>query len=261
MQGFATRPPLKMSTIVPRGSRSRLVPEAGRGHWIDAHDNVILSGPTGVGKSWLACALAIGLAATTDPFSISAFPSSSRISRWRAAMAAMPDSCGRLGACNSSSLMTGASNLSMPLHGTICSKFSKNATGEDRQSSPASSQSTNGTTLSAIRLTPTPFSTASSTMPTASISQATAFALTAQSTPKTIDHPRQAMSQLQQPARPAPWATSCRNPRAASSRNARAAHRNRHAAGCAEPFDAQIFIRALPPDACDRGAELKKLDP
>ena len=27
------------------------------GSWIDAHDNVILSGPTGVGKSWLACAL------------------------------------------------------------------------------------------------------------------------------------------------------------------------------------------------------------
>jgi hypothetical protein len=27
------------------------------GRWIDAHDNVILSGPTGVGKSWLACAL------------------------------------------------------------------------------------------------------------------------------------------------------------------------------------------------------------
>ena len=27
------------------------------GRWIDAHDNVILSSPTGVGKSWLACAL------------------------------------------------------------------------------------------------------------------------------------------------------------------------------------------------------------
>src|SRR5205814_6547138 len=25
--------------------------------WIDGHDNVIICGPTGVGKSWLACAL------------------------------------------------------------------------------------------------------------------------------------------------------------------------------------------------------------
>jgi IstB-like ATP binding protein len=47
-------------------------------------------------------------------------------------------------------LMTGASNLSMPLHGMISSKSSKNATGEDRQSSPASSQSTNGTYADAI---------------------------------------------------------------------------------------------------------------
>ena len=27
------------------------------GGWIDAHDSLIISGPTGVGKSWLACAL------------------------------------------------------------------------------------------------------------------------------------------------------------------------------------------------------------
>ena len=27
------------------------------GGWIDAHDNLVISGPTGVGKSWLACAL------------------------------------------------------------------------------------------------------------------------------------------------------------------------------------------------------------
>jgi DNA replication protein DnaC len=27
------------------------------GHWIDTHDNLAISGPTGVGKSWLACAL------------------------------------------------------------------------------------------------------------------------------------------------------------------------------------------------------------
>ncbi|MGH7048800.1 MAG: ATP-binding protein, partial [Stellaceae bacterium] len=27
------------------------------GEWIAAHDNLILCGPTGVGKNWLACAL------------------------------------------------------------------------------------------------------------------------------------------------------------------------------------------------------------
>ena len=34
-----------------------LADSARRRQWIDAHDNLILCGPTGVGKSWLACAL------------------------------------------------------------------------------------------------------------------------------------------------------------------------------------------------------------
>jgi DNA replication protein DnaC len=28
------------------------------GHWIDQHQNLIVIGPTGVGRSWIACALA-----------------------------------------------------------------------------------------------------------------------------------------------------------------------------------------------------------
>ena len=41
----------------PRGLDRALFHKLAAGDWIDAHDNLILCGPTGVGKSWLACAL------------------------------------------------------------------------------------------------------------------------------------------------------------------------------------------------------------
>src|SRR6267142_3855445 len=41
----------------PRGLDRALFHKLAAGEWIDAHDNLILFGPTGVGKSWLACAL------------------------------------------------------------------------------------------------------------------------------------------------------------------------------------------------------------
>src|SRR5271154_5331099 len=41
----------------PRGLDRALFQKLTNGQWIDAHDNLILCGPTGVGKSWLACAL------------------------------------------------------------------------------------------------------------------------------------------------------------------------------------------------------------
>src|SRR6266545_3037414 len=41
----------------PRGLDRVLFHKLAGGEWIDAHDNLILCGPTGVGKSWLACAL------------------------------------------------------------------------------------------------------------------------------------------------------------------------------------------------------------
>ncbi|WP_322784414.1 ATP-binding protein [Acidiphilium sp. PA] len=40
-----------------RGLDRALFQKLIQGDWIDAHDNLVLSGPTGVGKSWLACAL------------------------------------------------------------------------------------------------------------------------------------------------------------------------------------------------------------
>jgi DNA replication protein DnaC len=42
---------------VPRGLDRALFHKLADGTWIDAHDNLILCGPSGVGKSWLACAL------------------------------------------------------------------------------------------------------------------------------------------------------------------------------------------------------------
>jgi DNA replication protein DnaC len=41
----------------PRGLDRALFHKLTGGEWIEAHDNLILCGPTGVGKSWLACAL------------------------------------------------------------------------------------------------------------------------------------------------------------------------------------------------------------
>ena len=41
----------------PRGLDRRLMQELLKGDWITAHENLAITGPTGAGKSWLACAL------------------------------------------------------------------------------------------------------------------------------------------------------------------------------------------------------------
>jgi DNA replication protein DnaC len=40
-----------------RGLDRALFQKLSEGEWIDAHDNLALVGPAGVGKSWLACAI------------------------------------------------------------------------------------------------------------------------------------------------------------------------------------------------------------
>jgi DNA replication protein DnaC len=58
MPDCATRPASRdVDYRAPRGLDRALFQKLTNGEWIDAHDNLILCGPTGVGKSWLGCAL------------------------------------------------------------------------------------------------------------------------------------------------------------------------------------------------------------
>ena len=57
MPDCASKPPSRTSYRAPRGLDRALFQKLVKGEWIEAHDNLILCGPTGVGKSWLACAL------------------------------------------------------------------------------------------------------------------------------------------------------------------------------------------------------------
>ena len=77
-----------------RGLDRILFQSLAAGRWIEEAQNLIIEGPTGVGKSWLACAL--GHKACRDNRSVltSACPRCSPISRWGAAMAATLGSCG-----------------------------------------------------------------------------------------------------------------------------------------------------------------------
>jgi DNA replication protein DnaC len=92
---------LRQSAIVedvdmkaPRGLDKALFQKLIAGDWINRHQNLIVIGPTGIGKSWLACALGHP-AETIAPSSISACRGCSMPWRWHAATAAMPG-CSRL---------------------------------------------------------------------------------------------------------------------------------------------------------------------
>ena len=56
--GLRYRAPLAdVDYNAPRGFDDALFHLLAAGHWIDNGDNLIIDGPTGVGKTWLACAL------------------------------------------------------------------------------------------------------------------------------------------------------------------------------------------------------------
>ncbi len=74
----------------PRGLDRALFQKLATGGWIEAKQNLIIEGPTGVGKSWLACAL--GHKACRDNHSVlyQRIPRLFAIWRWRAATVVTP---------------------------------------------------------------------------------------------------------------------------------------------------------------------------
>ncbi|WP_269078287.1 ATP-binding protein [Ferrimicrobium acidiphilum] len=42
----------------PRGLERSMIMGFSSSHWVDAHQNILVTGPTGIGKSYLGCALA-----------------------------------------------------------------------------------------------------------------------------------------------------------------------------------------------------------
>jgi DNA replication protein DnaC len=128
-----------------RGLDRTLFQKLAEGAWIDAHENLILCGPTGVGKSWLASAL--GHKACRDNRSVlyQRIPklfADLTLARGDGRYARIQRALGR---CTCSSLTIGVLSRSTPPRVTTSSRFSKNATAADRRSSPAKSPSTNGT--------------------------------------------------------------------------------------------------------------------
>jgi DNA replication protein DnaC len=135
---------------VRRGLDRALFHKLADGEWIDAHDNLIVCGPTGVGKSWLACAL--GHKACRDNRSVLY----QRVPRLFADLA-LARGAGRharimrsLNGTQLLILMMGAANRATAALAAISTKSSKNATAAERPSSPARFPSTNGIRSSAI---------------------------------------------------------------------------------------------------------------
>src|SRR5437588_2042061 len=73
---------------VPRGLDRGLVLSLAQAGWVESHHNLLLSGPTGVGKSFIACALAQAAIRRGHTPSTFALPACSPTSPWPAATAA-----------------------------------------------------------------------------------------------------------------------------------------------------------------------------
>ena len=134
--------------------------------WIEEHHNVILIGATGVGKSFLACALAHQ--ACRKGYRAAAPRASFTSSPWHGPMAPTSVSSPSWPASTSSSSMTGVSPRSRTRSAATYSRSWRIAMASARRSSRASSHRPSGTTTSPTRPWPTPSAIGSSTTPTGS---------------------------------------------------------------------------------------------
>jgi DNA replication protein DnaC len=127
----------------PRGLDRSLLTMLVEGSWIDDHANLLICGPSGVGKSWLASAL--GNKACRDNRSVLYQRVPRLFTDLALARGDIPGCCVGSAASISSSSTTGASSRSTPRLATTSWRSSRTATAAAPPSSPASSPSINGT--------------------------------------------------------------------------------------------------------------------
>ena len=116
-----------------RGLDRTLMQKLAEGQWIKDHENLIICGPTGVGKSFLASALGHKACRDNLPSSISAFRASSPTWPLPEATDVIAVSCARSVASNCLCLTILASSPSTLPLAMIFSRSSKNDTAAVQQ--------------------------------------------------------------------------------------------------------------------------------
>ena len=154
-----------------RGLSKQVMLELANTLWIDAHRNILITGPTGIGKSYIACALGNSAARAGHTVFYTRAPGFLNLCSRPAGMA------------HTSRCWTGYPRYTCLLwmtsclppwrsgRGGICWKLSRAATMPAPPSSAVSVPSRIGTRLLAILPWPTPFVTGSCTMPIGSHSK------------------------------------------------------------------------------------------
>jgi len=138
----------------PRGLNKQMILELSSAQWILNRRNVLLTGPTGVGKSYIACAL--GNFAARTGYSVLYL----RAPRLFETLLQSKGDGTHLKTLTKLAkvelLILDSSPRSMTPNERICLKSSRTAMGSLPPSSPASAQLKNGTTSLASRPSPTP---------------------------------------------------------------------------------------------------------